>query len=60
VLLLDGLFQISTVFFCAKLGKKFKIKNKKLVAYWLLYGKNIGTSPCKFFFPHCIFIWILV
>jgi hypothetical protein len=45
-------FKFQQIFFCAKLGKiSEKIKNRKLVAYWLMYRKKIGTSPCKLFFP---------
>jgi hypothetical protein len=52
VLLLDGLFQISAVFFVCKIRQICEqIKNRKFVAYWLMYRKKIGTSPCKLFFP---------
>jgi hypothetical protein len=38
-------------FFVCKIRKDFeKIRNRIFFAYWLMYGKKIGTSPCKLFF----------
>jgi hypothetical protein len=48
-------------FFVCKIRQIFEtIKNRKLVAYWLMYRKKLAHLHANYFFPHCILIWILV